>query len=113
MIVATPEMVTSGASTKKVESVAQTMGIDCMSSSRVSGICEMQDATVADLQERDLSDVTLPDIRLDVTYIKCRDEGHVSSCTLVTAIGAGTDGASGSSTSMPSIRIHMRSGSRP
>lgn len=29
---------------------------------------------------------------VDATYVKCRDGGHVSSCALVTAIGAGADG---------------------
>lgn len=92
VIAAVAEMVTSGVSTRKVERVAATMGIDRMSSSQVSRICETLDATVADLQERDLSDVAHPYLWLDATYIKCRDEGHVSSCALVTAIGAGADG---------------------
>lgn len=92
VIAAVSEMVTSGVSTRKVERVAQTMGIDRMSSSQVSRICETLDATVADLQTRGLSDVTYPYLWLDATYIKCRDEGHVSSCALVTAIGAGADG---------------------
>lgn len=68
------------------------MGIDRMSSSQVSRICEALDATTADLQERDLSDTAFPYIWVDATYIKCRDEGHVSSRALVTAIGAGADG---------------------
>ncbi len=63
-----------------------------MSASQVSRICSSLDDIVADLQTRDLSDVAYPYIWLDATYIKCRDEGHVSSCALVTAIGAGSDG---------------------
>lgn len=92
VIAAVSEMVTCGVSTRKVERVAATMGIDRMSASQVSRICETLDETVADLQGRDLADVAYPYIWLDATYIKCRDGGHVSSCALVTAIGVGTDG---------------------
>ena len=92
VIAAVSEMVTCGVSTRKVERIAAQMGIDRMSSSQVSRICEALDATIADLQERDLSDNAFPYIWVDATYIRCRDEGHVSSCALVTAIGAGADG---------------------
>lgn len=92
VVAAVSEMVTCGVSTRKVERVATQMGIDRMSASQVSRICETLDATVADLQERDLSEVAYPYLWLDATYIKCRDGGHVSSCALVTAIGAGADG---------------------
>ena len=92
VIAAISEMVTNGVSTRKVERVAHTMGIERMSSSQVSRICESLDDIVADLQSRDLSEVAYPYIWLDATYIKCRDEGHVSSCALVTAIGVGADG---------------------
>lgn len=92
VIAAVSEMVTNGVSTRKVEKVAASMGIDRMSSSQVSRICESLDKIVEDLQSRDLSDVAFPYLWLDATYIKCRDEGHVSSCALVTAIGVGADG---------------------
>lgn len=92
VVAAVSEMVTSGVSTRKVERIAAQMGIDRMSSSQVSRICESLDKIVEDLQARDLSEEAYPYIWLDATYIKCRDEGHVSSCALVTAIGAGADG---------------------
>ena len=78
--------------TRKVERAAATLGIDRMSASQVSRICESLDAAVADLQGRDLSEVEFPYIWVDATYVKCREGGHVSSCALVTAIGAGADG---------------------
>ena len=92
VIAAVSEMVTNGVSTRKVKRVAQTMGIDRMSASQVSRICSSLDESVADLQKRDLSDVTYPYIWLDATYIKCRDAGRVRSTALVTAIGAGSGG---------------------
>ena len=92
VIAAVSEMVTNGVSTRKVERVAASLGIDRMSASQVSRICESLDEIVADLQGRDLSDVAFPYVWVDATYVKCRDGGHVSSCALVTAIGAGSDG---------------------
>lgn len=92
IIAAISEMVTNGVSTRKVERIAQTLGIEKMSASQVSRICESLDAVVEDLQTRDLSDVAFPYIWLDATYVKCRDAGHVASCALVTAIGVGSDG---------------------
>lgn len=63
-----------------------------MSASRVSRICSSLDESVADLRERDLTDVVYPYIRLDATYIKRGGAGHVQSTAPFTAIGAGTAG---------------------
>lgn len=92
VIAAVSEMVANGVSTRKVKRVARTMGIDRMSASQVSRICSSLDESVADLQKRDLSDVTYPYIWLDATYIKRGDAGRVRSTALVTAIGAGSGG---------------------
>lgn len=89
---AVSEMFANGVSTRKVERVAKAMGIERMSASRVSRICESLDEAVADMQGRDLSDVSFPYVWLDATYIKCREGGRVQSAALVTAIGAGSDG---------------------
>ena len=92
VIAAVSEMATCGVSTRKAGRVAASLGIDRMSASQVSRICGSLDDIMADLRERDLSDASFPRIWVDATYIKCRDGGHVSSCALVTAIGAGSDG---------------------
>lgn len=92
VVAAVSEMVTSGVSTRKVAKVAAALGVDRMSPSQVSRICESLDDVVEDMRTRDLADVAYPYVWLDATYIKCRDGGHVSSCALVTAIGAGSDG---------------------
>lgn len=68
------------------------MGIDRMSASQVSRICESLDDIVVNMQTRDLSEVAFPYIWLDATYLRCRDGGYVFSCVRVTAIGAGEDG---------------------
>ena len=50
VVAAVSEMVTCGVSTRKVERVAASLGIDRMSASQVSRICESLDDVVADLQ---------------------------------------------------------------
>ena len=92
VIAAVSEMATCGVSTRKAGRVAASLGIDRMSASQVSRICGSLDDIMADLRERDLSDASFPRIWVDATYVKCRDGGHVSSCALVAAIGAGADG---------------------
>lgn len=92
VIAAVSEMAANGVSTRKAKRAARTMGIDRMSASRVSRICSSLDESVADLQERDLSDVTRPYIWLDATYAKRGDAGRVRSTAPVTAIGAGSGG---------------------
>ena len=85
-------MVANGVSTRKVEKVAHAMGIDRMSASQVSRICESLDTVVEDLQTRAFEELRFPYLWLDATYLKCRDNGHVSSAALVTAIACGDDG---------------------
>lgn len=86
------EMTADGVSIRRVKRLAQAMGMDRMSASQVSRICSSLGESVADLQERDLSDVAYPYIWLGATYIKCRDAGRVQSTAPVTAIGAGSGG---------------------
>ncbi len=57
VIAAVSEMAANGVSTRKLKRVAQIMGIDRMSASQMSRICSSLDESVADLQERDLTDV--------------------------------------------------------
>ena len=88
---AVAEMYANGVSTRKVERIAQRMGIDRLSSSQVSRICERLDAEVAALRAREF-DVSMPYLFLDATYVKCRREGRVASTAVVTAIGCDAGG---------------------
>lgn len=93
VIGAISEMVTNGVSTRKVQRVAEQMGITKMSASQVSRICSNLDEIVADLQERVFEDTTFPYLWLDATYIKARNERRkVCSTAVVTAIGADSEG---------------------
>lgn len=57
-----------------------------------SRICESLDAAAADLWEKTFDGASFPYLWIDATYIKCRDEGHVSGCAVVAAIGASSSG---------------------
>lgn len=92
IISAVREMVINGISTRKVERVANKMGVLSMSSSQISRICKGLDEEVENLQTRMYSNIKFPYLWLDATYLTARHDGRIGSFALVTAIGAGTDG---------------------
>ena len=81
-----------GVSTRKVERVAERLGISSLSSSEVSRLCDGLDADVEETRTRDLSGTPCCYLWLDATYMSCRDGSSVSSRGMVTAIGLGADG---------------------
>lgn len=88
---AVAEMYANGVSTRKVERIAQRMGIDRLSSSQVSRICKRLDAEVAALRAREF-DMAMPCPFLDAAYVKCRREGRARSAAVIAAIAVGADG---------------------
>ena len=92
LVAAVAEMYATGTSTRKVQKVAEKLGVTGMSKDRVSAIAASLDAEVSELLSRDLSGVDLPYLWLDATYVKCRREGRVASTAVVTAIGCDAEG---------------------
>ena len=86
------EMIINGISTRKVDRVAQELGILSMSKSQVSHIIQSLDEEVDRLTKRSYKDLKFPYLWLDATYLKCRHKGYVSSDAMVTVIAAGSDG---------------------
>lgn len=86
------EMYVSGVSTRKVERVAERLGISSLSSSEVSRLCDGLDDEVEGMRGRDLSELPCCYVWLDATYMSCRDGSSVASRGMVTAIGLGRDG---------------------
>ena len=89
---AVAEMYATGTSTRKVQRVAERMGVSRLSKDQVSAIARDLDADVAELVGRDLSGLRVPYVWLDATYVKCRREGRVASTAVVTAIGCDEGG---------------------
>lgn len=86
------EMYVCGVSTRKIERVAQRLGIPSLSSSEVSRLCDALDLEVEAMRSRDLSGCPCCYVWLDATYMSCRDGSSVCSRGMVTAIGLGADG---------------------
>lgn len=92
VVAAVAEMYATGTSTRKVQRVAEKLGIQRLSKDQVSAIARDLDEDVAELLGRDLGGARIPYIWLDATYVKCRRGGRVQSTAVVTAIGCDEDG---------------------
>lgn len=82
----------SGVSTRKVEDLAQALGIESMSKSQVSELARSLDTQVEQFRGRDLSEHQFPYLWLDATCVKCRDGGRIVNVAVVIAIGVNTTG---------------------
>ena len=92
LVAAVAEMYATGTSTRKVQRIAEKMGIERLGRDRVSAIAATLDAEIADLAEGPLDARAIPYIWLDATYAKCRRGGRVASTAVVTAIGCDESG---------------------
>jgi putative transposase len=82
----------SGVSTRRVEDLAQTLGIESISKSQVSEMARSLDSHVEAFRSRDLSEHAYPYVWLDATCVKCRDGGRVVNVAVVIAIGVSAAG---------------------
>lgn len=92
LVAAVAEMYATGTSTRKVQRVAEKMGVSRLSKDQVSAIASSLDADIEDLCGRPLGGSPVPYVWLDATYVKCRREGRVASTAVVTAIGCDAGG---------------------
>ena len=92
IVAAVSEMYATGTSTRKVQKVAQAMGIERLSKDQVSAICEHLDSEVEELVTRPLGASRTPYLWIDATYVKCRRGRRVASTAVVTAIGCDEGG---------------------
>ena len=93
MIAVVREVYVRGLSTRKIEKAADALEFASLSPSRVSRMTADLDEEVAALGSRRFDGMSFPYLWLDATYLSCRDEGHVQSKGLVTAIACGEDGS--------------------
>lgn len=85
------EAYVQGVSTRKVDGLVQALGLDGISKSQVSRLCEALDEEVERFRGRPL-DGAYPYVWLDATFVKVRDGGRVVSMAVVIAIGVNGDG---------------------
>lgn len=93
VVAAVAETYATGTSTRKVQRVAEKLGISRLSKDRVSAIAQNLDADANELLGRDLGESRTPYLWLDATYVKCRRGGRVASTAFVIAIGSVTKAA--------------------
>ena len=80
-----------GVSTRRVDELAQAMGLSGISKSTVSKLCKDIDERVNEFLERPLTG-EWPYVWLDATYLKMRQGGRIVSVAAIIAVAANTDG---------------------
>ncbi len=85
------EAYVQGVSTRRVDALVQAMGMEGISKSQVSRVCQDLDREVDTFRSRRLEDV-YPYVWLDATYIKVRIDGRVVPQAVVIAVGVRMSG---------------------
>ena len=80
-----------GVSTRRVDELAQAMGLSGISKSTVSKLCKDIDERVNEFLNRPLTG-EWPYVWLDATYLKVRQGGRIVSVAAIIAVAANTDG---------------------
>jgi len=80
-----------GVSTRRMDDLVKALGLEGISKSEVSRVCQALDEGVRAFLCRRI-DHPVPYVWLDATYVKVRDAGRVVSMALVVAIGVRSDG---------------------
>jgi transposase-like protein len=81
-----------GVSTRKVEDLVQTLGIERLSKSQVSELVQELDELVRQFRTRPLSGSAYPYVWLDATWVRCREGGHIVNVAVLLAVGVNADG---------------------
>lgn len=80
-----------GISTRSVDDLVKALGMDGISKSQVSRLCEELDGRVKAFLERPIeSDWTY--LWIDATYVKVRQNGRIVSVAVIIAVGVNSDG---------------------
>ncbi len=87
LVAVVQEAYVQGVSTRRVDELAQTLGLNGISKSQVSLLCQELDAEVERFRSRPLGEAAYPYVWLDATYVKARTNGRVRGQAVVIAIG--------------------------
>jgi len=91
LVLAMMEMVINGVSTRKVSAITEELCGKQFSKSTVSDLCKGLDPIVREFRNRKLT-AHYPFVIVDALYTKVRENGHVRSKGLLSAIGVREDG---------------------
>lgn len=92
LVAAVAEAYVLGISTRKVDKLVKTIGLEGISKSRVSEMAKSLDEGVEAFRSRALDEGPYPFVWLDAMQIKSREGGRVVNVTAVMAIGVNYDG---------------------
>src|ERR671937_2073555 len=82
----------AGVSTRRVEALVQTLGIQSISKSQVSELCKSLDPMVADFRNRPLDAGPYGYVWVDALTQRCRDGGRIVNVVTAIATGVNADG---------------------
>lgn len=91
LVAVVQEAYVQGVSTRRVDDLVRALGLEGISKSQVSRVCQELDAEVERFRTRRL-DGPYPYVWLDATFVKVRQEGRVVSLAVVLAIGVRATG---------------------
>src|SRR6185312_16310098 len=80
-----------GISTRSVDELVKALGLEGISKSQVSRLCEEIDERVQAFLNRPIEG-DWPYVWLDATYVKVRRDHHIVSVAVIVAVGVNTDG---------------------
>jgi putative transposase len=80
-----------GVSTRKVEDLVQTLGIERLSKSQVSELAKELDGVVKSFRERPLTG-QYKYVWLDALFVKCRENGRIVNVACLVGVGVNGDG---------------------
>jgi transposase-like protein len=91
LVAVVQEAYVQGVSTRRVDALVKALGIDGVSKSQVSRLCETLDAEVERFRSRPLAG-PYPYLWLDATFVKVRQDGRVLTMAVVIAVGVTASG---------------------
>jgi transposase-like protein len=91
LVAVVQEAYVNGVSTRRVDDLVKALGINGVSKSQVSRLCQALDEEVERFRTRTL-DGTYAYCQLDATFVKVRQEHRVVSMAIVIAVGVNQDG---------------------
>src|ERR671936_984464 len=91
LVAVVQEAYVQGVSTRRVDDLVQALGMQGISKSQVSRVCQELDAEVERFRTRRLEG-PYPYVWLDATFVKVRQQGRVVSMAVVIAIGVSASG---------------------
>ncbi len=93
LVAVVAECYVAGVSTRKVEQVVQTLGIEGISKSQVSQMARSLDAQVGAFRNRPLDSGPYRYVWLDALVVRCRELGRIVNVAVVVATGINKEGS--------------------